>query len=111
MQLVCSAGVTDSMPCGLGDAFLKWQTIKSAGLSAARLKDSTVLLTRVLRNYQAWVRFISTIENNVYERTNLPVTSQLASNITNLPVTPQTCQKRHNLPVTPQLASNVTTCQ
>jgi hypothetical protein len=76
MELVCSPGVTDSMPCGLGAAFLKCHTIITAGLSGTRLKDSTVLLTRVSRNYQAWVRFIGTIENSVHGRTNLTVKLQ-----------------------------------
>jgi len=63
------------MPCGLGAAF-KCHTIISAGLSGARLKDSTVLLTRVSRNYQAWVRFIGTTENSIHGRTNLTVKLQ-----------------------------------
>jgi hypothetical protein len=76
MEFVCSPAVTDSMTCGLGASFLKCQTIGSAGLSGARLKDSAVFLTKVSRNYQSWERFIVTIENNVHGRTNLPVKLQ-----------------------------------
>jgi hypothetical protein len=73
MEMVCLPGVTDSIACGLGAAFLKRQTNQSPGLSGARLKKSTVFLTNLLRNYPARERFIGTKENNVYGRTNLPL--------------------------------------